>query len=223
MKVRQITLFLLVFSWAQQASAQRVFIPEQGEGVSFNISSLSIHGAPESFQAAPAANSVEIQLLRDQIIGLSHYSIAYGLGYSGHYFRGNLHIEVDEQGNQELIHLDPTTYTSNRFATEYVDGVVELRYRGRANNKGRYNRFYLGGLAGYRTNAYSYFKSDVYRVKFYNVQGFNPMRYGLYVKAGRGPINLYAYYGLSPLVSSGPMLLDWRNATTQNVGLSILL
>jgi hypothetical protein len=30
---------------------------------------------------------------------------------------------------------------SNRFATEYVDGSLELRYRGNVNNKGRYNRF----------------------------------------------------------------------------------
>jgi hypothetical protein len=223
MKVR-LSLFVFLFlALNQTAVAQRVFIPEQGEGISFNVSSLSINGAPAGFDAAPMANSIEIQLLREHIFGLSHFSIASGLGYSGQYYHGNLHIEVDESGNQSLIDLSGTDYKANRFATEYLDAVAELRYRGRANKKGRYNRFYLGGLAGYRTNAYSYFNSEQLRVKFYNIKGFNPIRYGVYVKAGRGPINLYAFYGLSPLVTSGAMLTDWSNATSQNVGLSILL
>ena len=221
--MKKITLLLLTLGFSLSLSAQSAFIPEPGEGVHFNTSSLMIVGAPDSYAPAWQANSQEIQLLRENVIGLSHFSIAYGLGYSGHFYHGNLHIHVDEDGTQTLVDLSGEEYRSNRFATEYVDGILEFRYRSRANNKGRYNRIYLGGLMGYRVDAYSYQNSENYRVKFYDVDGFNTLRYGAYAKVGRGQFNLYYFFGFSPIVTSGVMLSDFENATSQNIGLSITL
>lgn len=205
------------------AQRKRTFIPEPGEGVSFNTSSLWVVGAPEEFTAGMRANSQAIHFMRDNVIGISHFSWAWGLGYSAHFYNGNLHLDVAEDGTTTPVYLAQEQYNSNRFATEYVDASVEFRYRGTANSKGRYNRLYLGGLVGYKTDSYSYLKNDNYRVKFYNVGGFNPLRYGVYAKVGRGQINLFGFYGLSTLVSDGPLMDTWSAARSMNAGLSITL
>jgi len=169
------------------------------------------------------ANSQAIHFMRDNVIGISHFSWAWGLGYSAHFYNGNLHLDVAEDGTTTPVYLAAEQYNSNRFATEYVDASVEFRYRGVANSKGRYNRFYLGGLVGYKTDSYSYLKNDNYRVKFYNVGGFNPLRYGVYAKVGRGQLNIFGFYGLSALVTDGPLMSDWSQARSMNAGLSITL
>ena len=54
---------------------EKVFIPEPGEGISFNTSSLMIVGANASYLPSWRANSQEVQLLREQHIGLSHLEL----------------------------------------------------------------------------------------------------------------------------------------------------
>ncbi|MCH1401142.1 MAG: PorT family protein [Schleiferiaceae bacterium] len=198
------------------------FIPEPGEGFSFNSSALLVSGAPEAFSPGAIANSQEIHFMRDNVFGISHFSWAWGVGYSAHFYQGNLHLDVSEDGTMTPVYLTGNDH-SNRFATEYVDGTVELRYRGNVNKKGRYNRLYVGALFGYRTDSYSYYKDQNYRVKFYNIAGFNPYRYGVYAKAGRGPVNVFGFYGMSPLVVDGPLLDTWQEARSLNLGLSITL
>ena len=214
----------LVFLFNLSAFGQgKAFIPEPGEGISFNSSSLIVVGASESYVPLWKANSQEFQLLRENTIGLSHFGIAYGLGYSGHFYHGNLHIDVASDGQQTLENLDGQPLTSNRLATEYVDGILELRYRSNTNKNGRYMRIYVGGLIGYLTDSFSYLETENYRVKFYNIGGFSTLRYGAYLKAGRGPFNLYYYYGLNPIVESGVLVPELGAATSQNIGLSITL
>ena len=222
--MRKFKFVLLILLASTSAFAQgKAFIPEPGEGVSFNTSSLMVVGAGGSFAPAWQANSQEVQLLRETTFGLTHFGLAYGVGYSGHFYHGNLHIDVSADGSQTLQNLDGESYLSNRLAAEYVDGVLEFRYRSVANNKGRYNRFYVGAIAGYRVDSYAYLQADDYRVKFYNIGGFSTLRYGAYLKAGRGPFNLYYYYGLNPIVESGVLVPELGAATSQNIGLSITL
>lgn len=222
-RIASLYIWALVFLGPILFAQNDVFYPEPGEGFTFNSSALVLMGAPSSYASGLKANSQEIQLLRENHIGLSHFAVAYGLGYSGHYYHGNLHVHIDPDGTQTIEDLTGVSYESNRFVLEFTDAVFELRYRSKSNKKGRYTRFYVGALAGYRTDAYSYFKSPDYRVKFYNIDGFNRYRYGAYVKAGRGPLNLYGYYGMNPLVVSGPMLSEWSTTTSANVGLSLTL
>lgn len=221
--MKYILTALLVTSSFLLTAQGKAFIPEPGEGVSFNTSSLLVAGAGGAFEPAWKANSQEVQLLRENTIGLTHFGLAYGVGYSGHFYHGNLHVDVASDGQQNLENLDGQSYTSNRLATEYLDGVLELRYRSNSNKNGRYTRIYVGGLVGYLTDSYSYLETEAYRVKFYNIGGFSTLRYGAYLKAGRGPFNLYYYYGLNPIVESGVLVPELGAATSQNIGLSITL
>lgn len=222
MKKRAILLLLFLFNLGAFGQG-KAFIPEPGEGMSFNTSSLMVVGASGAYTSSWKANSQEFQLLRENTIGLSHFGFAYGVGYSGHFYHGNLHVDVASDGQQILENLDGQSYISNRLATEYVDGILELRYRSNANKNGRYTRVYVGGLVGYLADSYSYLETENYRVKFYNIGGFSTLRYGAYLKAGRGPFNLYYYYGLNPMVESGVLVPIFGAATSQNIGLSITL
>ena len=214
---------LLALSLSGYSQSKTTFLPEPGEGFSFNSGLLSVLEAPETFESNARSNTQSFQLMRDNVIGLSHFSVAYGLGYSAQFYHGNLRIDVAEDGTQSLVDLTGHDFISNRFATEYVDAAVELRYRGKVNRKGRYNRLYIGGFFGYRTDAYSYYKDAVYQVKYYQISGFNPIRYGVHVKAGMGPVNAYVYCGFSAIVVDGAMLPEWSEARPLSIGLSITL
>lgn len=222
-KTYHLLFTLLVLSLTGHGQSKTTYLPEPGEGFSFNSSLLSVLDAPESFESDARSNSQSFQFMRDNVIGLSHFSVAYGLGYSAQFYHGNVRIDVAEDGTQTLVDLSGRDFISNRFATEYVDAAIELRYRGKVNRKGRYNRLYIGGCFGYRTDAYSYYKDAVYQVKYYQIAGFNPFRYGVQIKAGRGPVNAYVYYGLSSIVVDGPMLPEWSEARPLSVGLSVTL
>lgn len=222
-KTYHLLFTLLVLSLTGHGQSKTTYLPEPGEGFSFNSGLLSVLDAPESFESDARSNSQSFQFMRDNAIGLSHFSVAYGLGYSAQFYHGNVRIDVAEDGTQTLVDLSGRDFISNRFATEYVDAAIELRYRGKVNRNGRYNRFYIGGCLGYRTDAYSYYKDAVYRVKYYQISGFNPLRYGVHIKAGRGPVNAYVYYGLSAIVVDGAMLPEWSEARPLSVGLSVTL
>jgi len=222
-KTYHLLFTLLVLSLTGHGQSKTTYLPEPGEGFSFNSGLLSVLDAPESFESDARSNSQSFQFMRDNVIGLSHFSVAYGLGYSAQFYHGNVRIDVAEDGTQTLVDLSGRDFISNRFATEYVDAAIELRYRGKVNRNGRYNRFYIGGCFGYRTDAYSYYKDAVYRVKYYQISGFNPLRYGVHIKAGRGPVNAYVYYGLSAIVVDGAMLPEWSEARPLSVGLSVTL
>lgn len=222
-KTYHLLFTLLVLSLTGHGQSKTTYLPEPGEGFSFNSGLLSVLDAPESFESDARSNSQSFQFMRDNVIGLSHFSVAYGLGYSAQFYHGNVRIDVAEDGTQTLVDLSGRDFISNRFATEYVDAAIELRYRGKVNRNGRYNRFYVGGCFGYRTDAYSYYKDAVYRVKYYQISGFNPLRYGVHIKAGRGPVNAYVYYGLSAIVVDGAMLPEWSEARPLSVGLSVTL
>lgn len=222
-KTYHLLFTLLVLSLTGHGQSKTTYLPEPGEGFSFNSGLLSVLDAPESFESDARSNSQSFQFMRDNVIGISHFSVAYGLGYSAQFYHGNVRIDVAEDGTQTLVDLSGRDFISNRFATEYVDAAIELRYRGKVNRNGRYNRFYIGGCLGYRTDAYSYYKDAVYRVKYYQISGFNPLRYGVHIKAGRGPVNAYVYYGLSAIVVDGAMLPEWSEARPLSVGLSVTL
>ena len=222
-KTYHLLFTLLVLSLTGHGQSKTTYLPEPGEGFSFNSGLLSVLDAPESFESDARSNSQSFQFMRDNVIGISHFSVAYGLGYSAQFYHGNVRIDVAEDGTQTLVDLSGRDFISNRFATEYVDAAIELRYRGKVNRNGRYNRFYIGGCFGYRTDAYSYYKDAVYRVKYYQISGFNPLRYGVHIKAGRGPVNAYVYYGLSAIVVDGAMLPEWSEARPLSVGLSVTL
>ena len=222
-KTYHLLFTLLVLSLTGHGQSKTTYLPEPGEGFSFNSGLLSVLDAPESFESDARSNSQSFQFMRDNVIGLSHFSVAYGLGYSAQFYHGNVRIDVAEDGTQTLVDLSGRDFISNRFATEYVDAAIELRYRGKVNRNGRYNRFYIGSCFGYRTDAYSYYKDAVYRVKYYQISGFNPLRYGVHIKAGRGPVNAYVHYGLSAIVVDGTMLPEWSEARPLSVGLSVTL
>ena len=222
-KTYHLLFALLALGLSGHGQSKTAFLPEPGEGFSFNTGLLSVLDAPASFQSNVRSNSQSFQFMRDNVIGLSHFSIAYGVGYSAQFYHGNVRIDVAEDGTQTLVDLSGRDFISNRFATEYLDATVDFRYRGKANRKGRYNRLYVGGTFGYRTDAYSYYKDDAYQVKYYQISGFNPIRYGVHVKAGRGPVNAYVHYGLSAIVVEGAMLPEWTQARPLTVGLSFTL
>jgi hypothetical protein len=223
MRTKYLFIAFCAMTLLGHGQTKSTFLPEPGEGFAFNSSLLFVQGAPDSYQSAMRSNTQSIQLLRDHVLGLSHFSLAYGVGYSAQFYHGNLRIDVVEDGTQTLVDLTGRDFRSNRFATEYLDAIFEARYRGKINRNGRYNRFYIGGTFGYRTDAYSYYKDAVYQVKYYQVAGFNPYRFGVHAKLGRGPINIYVHYGLSAIVVDGAMLPDWSNARPLSVGLSLTL
>jgi len=104
-KTYYLLLALLALSLLGYSQSKTTFLPEPGEGFSFNSGLLSVLEAPESFESNARSNSQSFQLMRDNVIGLSHFSVAYGLGYSAQFYHGNLRIDVAEDGTQTFMKI----------------------------------------------------------------------------------------------------------------------
>ena len=188
--------FLMVLSL--RASAQ--FIPVPGEWFHFSYAHLTLLDAPEALEQNIKSQGWQMMLMYESPLGKrSHFGLGYGIGFTGNYWHTNLRMTTNPGGgNMNYSYLSPdSSYAKNRFSSSYIDVPIELRYRSKSNNKGRYFRFYVGGLAGYRIGSFSQFKEGSYNVKHKGLQDLSKWHYGVFVRTGYWLFNLYVYYGMN--------------------------
>lgn len=168
--------------------------------------------------------SVGFELMHEQLIGRSHFSVGFGLGYTSFNYNNNLNIVTDpysQQSQYQFLGAD-TTYGKNRQVLQYIEVPIELRYRSKVNRKGRYFRFYPFIKIGYLLKSYNHFEDGKYSVVHFNIQGLNRWRATVGLRTGIWIFNLYATYDLTslyqPIEVEGVDLSEFRGAS---VGLSV--
>jgi hypothetical protein len=210
-------LFLSAFLQAQ-------YLPRQGESVHFSYGYAMLLKAPEGLKQA-YSDAWQLQFLNEILLGSkNHISLGYGLGFSQFNWRSNLRITTSpgaDQLNYSFLAAD-STYNKNRLLATYVDLPFEVRWRSNVNKYGRYWRFYVGGLVGYRINSSSLFKVDNYSVKNYGITDLATVHYGAFARTGFWMFNLYAYYGINPVFKrTAPGWENLKNMHSLTLGLSL--
>jgi hypothetical protein len=220
-------MLLTAFFMSRFSHAQ--YIPEKGEWLHFSYSHLQLLHAPEQLEQKWNSNGWQLMMMWENLFGKrSHWGIAYGPGFSVNYWHTNLNITTGPNGgplNYTYLPSD-SSYNRNRFSASYFDIPVEIRYRSTTDKKGRYFRFYVGGLIGYRINSFSQIKVNDYNVKHYRINDISRWQYGVFLRTGYWLFNLYVYYGINPVfgdLAEGQGFEGLDQMQSLSIGLSLSL
>lgn len=159
-----------------------------------------------------------------------HFSFNPGLGLAWEKFSFKNNITVTKTPDQDTLQISPVTgfdeLKKSQLGANYVDLPLELRFYTNSDNRNRGLMVGIGGKISYLLGSYTKLKyeegGNTIKQKTKRPYQLNPLRYGLQARIGFQGINLFGYYGLSPVFKSerGPMATE---ATNFKLGLSVSL
>lgn len=200
--IRSFLTGLCISLYSFSALAQPKYIPREHDWFSYDISTLILQNAPAGLEQEGWSNGHTFSFMKDVLLGKSNFSIGVGLAYTSNNYKTNVRLAVDEttgDASFTLLNSDSTSYNKNKFNAKYVEIPVELRFRTRPDDNGRFLRIYLGARGGIRFSGYSLFENDQAEVRYYHPQELNRWIAGTYVRLGYGAISVYGYYSLTPV------------------------
>lgn len=221
---KSLLALLIVFTTITSAQIK----PKSQDFFAYDFSYNILTNGPSGFEQAGFSNGHSFTFTFDKPLS-KRISIAYGVGFHSDNYYSNLQIITNPASGAEEFTLDSNTASSNEFSAQYIHVPLELRFRGKLNDKGRFFRFYVGARAGVRINSYSNYVTNKIDVSYNNLGTLNRFDYGVYTRIGYHYFSLFAYYGLSPIFDSGAVLdntganYNVDQMRTLNVGLSFSL
>lgn len=140
----------------------------------------------------------------DRQIKKSHFSYFYGISYDYNTISSNVkitdpNISIGHPSDAYWKHY-PNQPKINKFKLHYIDVPFEIRFR----TQTRFPlRVYVGSKIGYLIKS-SYHHEDASGNSHVKKQldGLEPIKYGLTLRLGYGMFNLYSYYGLNSTFDS---------------------
>ncbi|UFH36953.1 PorT family protein [Flavobacterium acetivorans] len=207
------TTLRLFFSWVLLMSVSAVFSQEIEENIEVKVDSLyredqfyfgftynSLLQKPAGLNQDKFSTEISAGFLRDMPINKDRtIAIASGLGFSYNNYIQNLAISrIGEKPSYAII--DPgSAYSKNKFSQLLVDVPIEFRWRTSTYESYKFWRIYGGLKFSYLLMDRSVFTDDQGKVPVSGNKDFNKILYGAYASAGYNTINVYIYYGLTPI------------------------
>jgi len=135
----------------------------------------------------------------NQLSDEKQFTFAYGLGFAWHNTYTNLAFTADKANDVYVSNLipDSVNYNRNKFVAAYLDVPLELRFRTKPNEEGKFFRIYAGGKVGVRIGNYTKYVTDDLKVKNQNLDVASQFRYGLQGRIGYGKWAVYAFMPLN--------------------------
>lgn len=207
-------------------SRAQYHLPEEADWFNYDLTHEILLNPVSDLSQEWRSNASHLSVMRDFLLGTSHFSVGIGLGLSTHNYHTNLRFSVQPDGTDVFALLaDTVSYSRNKITAQYLEIPVELRFRSNVNGRGRFFRFSLGFKGGLRLKAYSRFRDEKIHVVYYGLNEVTKWRYGVYTRIGFGYMSLYAFYQLNPVFDTGVLengeALDRMNSLS--VGLSLSL
>ncbi len=140
------------------------------------------------------------------------FAAAVGLGYSLDALHHSFQLSVP---NTTVVFEAIDTATSNPLRIHAIEFPFELRWRDATPTKYAFWRVYVGMKATY--NMHHTFEMDT--ASYTHTKRLQKWQYGLTLSAGYGAMNLYTYYGLSPLLKESALGTSKLSAKVLKVGL----
>jgi hypothetical protein len=212
------TLFL-VFFCSLSIYAQKKFLPEHESFVFYNVAYIAFADAPSGTEQGWWSVSNDFGVMFESSWS-EKGGLAYGLSYSFQNFRNNHLVSTNLNTGAGLYQLaSDTSFEVSRQSYQYLYLPLELRFRSKKNEKGRFYRFYLGARGGVRTTGSSSISRVNSQVRFYKLDDVSRFRADAYLKIGYGNTSLYAFYALTPLYDKGDILSEdgSRSSSLQNI------
>jgi hypothetical protein len=140
----------------------------------------------------------------DKPFGTSNFSLGYGLGFYAHNYSSNANFiyQLDSTNSTVTTVLEPKTipYIANRYNERSFEVPLELRFRTKTATM---FKIMLGGKIGYVISDFRKTDDADGRVRRYNTQNINHLRYGLVFRIGVEQVCFTASYYLSEVFTKG--------------------
>lgn len=155
----------------------------------------------EGVQIEPWSYSTSMHYMQDIPFGESGFATAIGLGFSSHNVYYNSRFIESPDGPTGLKpYADGEAPKRNKLSTNYFSIPVELRFRTSGSPA---FKVAFGGQIGYLFNLHNKLIDEEGKRKVYDIQGVDPLRYGLKGRIGYGRWNAFVHYGLDPFFKKG--------------------
>ena len=141
-----------------------------------------------------------------------NFAAALGLGYSMDALHHSFQLS---ESNGTVVFDAIDTNVSNPLRIHAIELPFELRWRAATSTKYAFWRVHLGMKATY--NMSHTFTMDT--ASYTHTKRLQKWQYGLTLAAGYGAMNLYTYYGLTPLLKESALGTSKLSAKVLKVGL----
>lgn len=157
--------------------------------------------------------------LRDMPINKNRTkAFATGVGLSLNNYNQNLAITGTAQDANYAIMDSQTSFDKNKFTQLLIDIPLEFRWRTSTYESYKFWRIYGGVKLSYLAYSKSVLNDSQGKTLIANNNDFNKFLYGLYLSAGYNTFNVYAYYGLNPILKNLSIEGEKAKMNTMNVG-----
>ncbi len=157
--------------------------------------------------------------LRDMPINKNRTkAFATGVGLSLNNYNQNLAITGTAQEANYAIMDSQTSFDKNKFTQLLIDVPLEFRWRTSTYEIYKFWRIYGGVKLSYLAYSKSVLNDSQGKTLIANNNDFNKFLYGLYLSAGYNTFNVYAYYGLNPILKNLSIEGEKAKMNTMNVG-----
>ncbi len=209
---------LMVFGSDNAQSGDRFFMPEKMFPADRFIVTPFIdvwQDVPEGMDLKTLQRGINISALQDMPLGRTNFSVATGLGFTGHNLYSDHRYLYNPAHDRFDFHPIAPDYDKNKISLNYLNVPVQIRYRSRELPSTL--RFYAGMRAGLLINAHTKYTGKEYfnvhhngstnddkvvtertvKIKEHKLENINRFSIGLTATIGYGMFNIFAYYPLT--------------------------
>lgn len=175
---------------------------------------------PEGVELRPYSPGLSAYILTDYDLSKSAFSFAWGYGFSSHNVHSNGEFVTDTVGIEAFSNFetfDPGySFQKNKLSCNYLEIPIELRIRtGKRKERDTWEfqadpesvgpqfNMAIGARIGYAINVHTKTIDEHGKRKFYGVEQFQPLRYGLTARVGFGSLAVCGFYSLTPIIQEG--------------------
>lgn len=195
-----------------------------------NISYNRMQNTPYDYNQKGYFSNLGFGFLRDIPLNKRrNLAIAPGIGYSYNRVNSNLMILTEDLysqtnlSDQNLAVIARGNYDKNMLTYQMLDVPIELRWRTSTPDSHKFFRVYTGVKLSYIFADKIKYKSSELNYKLSNIDEVKKFQTGIYLAVGYNTWNLYAYYGLTPLLQSKSNSGQEIKMNSLNLGLAFYI
>lgn len=172
----------------------------------FEVNYTNWLGTPEGIKSDWKSIGFNFATMFDKPFGASNFSFGFGLGIYVHNYSSNADFiyKLDSINKEVTTVLQPRTssYIANRYNERSFEIPLELRFRTKTATM---FKVMLGGKIGYVVSDFKKTDDADGRIRRYNIQNINRLRYGINFRIGIEQFCFTACYYLSEVFTkNGP-------------------
>ena len=171
----------------------------------------ALSDGPSNLKQNGFSTSFQLGFIRDFPINKArNIAFGVGLGFGYNTLNQNLYVSNSDTASLSFKFLarEDGNYSKNKLKLATVDLPIEFRWRTSTAETFNFWRIYPGIKFSYLLSSQSKYEGDLGKSSVKDIDNLTKFQYGLTLSTGYSGVNLFVYYGLTPLFESGTRTVD---------------